>query len=531
MPLDFSRCKLTPFQHQREDTERALELPFFFIASEMRTGKSFIVVMTAQFLFEQDTIDKVVIVAPAPVRDVWYDPKLGEIAKHSWEDGPPTSILEFSSRVRAWFKGDPKAGHKLEYYITNYELLRSKQRLAQLLPACGPRTLLVLDESSYIKNHKSAQTKACLQLRRASGRVILLNGTPIFHSPLDLFSQGNMLSPDILDCKYVTQFKARYATQTPIRKAGGGVLLDKWNRPILKIEKWSEEGLKDLQRRFAPYTVRRLQRECLDMPPKLDPVTLTATLTPETWSSYLEMRDELMIWLQSGNVSTSTTAAIKALRLSQITSGFLGGIERTFIETVDHWNELDDVPEPDQVPDLVKTKELGHEKLDVLLWFLEQQLEADENFHVVVWCRYRPELFRMMEVVAQKFPQFTYGKIHGAQRKDERLRALSLLKPETSPAGPVFVGGTFGTASFGLDMTAAHTSVTMSSDYSPGKFAQSADRMQGPAQTHPIAYFDIVAVGPRGQRTIDHDILAARISGEDVATRTASAWVRALTEE
>ena len=137
----------------------------------------------------------------------------------------------------------------------------------------------------------------------------------------------------------------------------------------------------------------------------------------------------------------------------------------------------------------------------------------------------------MVTVVRQKFPQFQTGAIHGGQKKEERLAALALLKPETSPEGPVFVGGIEGTGSFGLDMTAAHTCVTMSSGYSPGRSAQTLDRVYGPGQKHPIAYFEVVAVGPKGQKTIDHDILVARRSGEDVARRTAAAWVKALTEE
>ena len=71
----------------------------------------------------------------------------------------------------------------------------------------------------------------------------------------------------------------------------------------------------------------------------------------------------------------------------------------------------------------------------------------------------------------------------------------------------------------------------MSEVYSPGKMAQTLDRVYGPGMTTPVAYYSIVAVGPRGQRTVDHDVLAARLAGEDVAQRTAAAWVRALIEE
>ena len=548
MQLDFSRCRLPPFAHQREDVQALLDRPYFFIASEMRTGKSKIVVDAAQFLFEAGVIDRVIVVAPAPVRDVWFDQQLGEIAKHLW-NGVPTAVFEFHVRNRSWTWTDkqgylPSDKRVLTFHVTNYEFLRSKARLEDLLPICGPKTLLVLDESSFVKNHAAAQTKACMQLRKACGRVVLLNGTPLFHSPLDLFSQGNLLSPSVLDCKFVTLFKARYAIQAPVLKYGGQPMTNAWGKPILKIDAWT--NLDDLQKRFAPVTVRRLQKDCLDLPPKLDPVTLTATLTPETWKAYKAMRDEMVIWLQSGDdVATSATAAVKALRLSQITGGFLGGVEDA---NIDPMPDVIDLPgsfldglklQPEGVDALVKQSEhfsrvssieIGREKLDVLLWFIERRLEEDPNLHLVAWGRFRAEVLRAEADVKAKFPQFETAVIMGGQKKDERIRALSLLKPETSPLGPVFVAGIEGTGSFGLDFTAAHTCVTLSSGYSPGRSAQTLDRIYGPGMTHPAAYYDIIATGPKGQHTIDRDILIARRSGEDVAQRTAAAWIHILKE-
>jgi hypothetical protein len=513
--LDFTRCRLPPFQHQKEDVQSLIDHPYFAIFSEMRTGKSKIVVDAAQFLFEAGAIDKVIVIAPAPVRDVWYDPEIGEIAKHAWLD-VPNKVIEYHAKCRTW-TNIPVNGRCLTWYTTNFEFLRSKNRLAQLLPACGPKTLLVLDESSFVKNHAAEQTKACLQLRRACGRVVLLNGTPLFHSPLDLFSQGNILHESIIGTKYITHFKARYAIQGPVLRSGGSPMVNAWGKPIMKVNGWT--NLDDLQRRFAPVTVRRLQKDCLDLPPKLDSVTLTATLTPETWKAYKDMREEMVVWLQSGNVATSATAAIKALRLSQITGGFLGGVEAAGLEPMDEEAAL-----------LAQSAEIGREKLDVLLWFIEQRLAEDDNLHLVAWGRFRAEVLRAEAEVKQKFPQFETATIMGGQKKAERLRALALLKPETSPSGPVFVAGIEGTGSFGLDMCAAHTCVTMSSGYSPGRSAQTLDRVYGPGQKFPIAYYDIIAVGPKGQHTIDRDILLTRRNGEDIAQRTAAHWVKMLEE-
>ena len=48
-------------------------------------------------------------------------------------------------------------------------------------------------------------------------------------------------------------------------------------------------NLEDLQARLKPHTLRRLKKDCLDLPPKLAPVPLTVTLTPATWKLYKTM--------------------------------------------------------------------------------------------------------------------------------------------------------------------------------------------------------------------------------------------------
>jgi hypothetical protein len=535
---------LPPFQHQREDVEWLLERPHALIASEMRTGKTKICIDAAHFLFERYLIDTVIVVAPAPVRDVWADRQLGEIAKHAW-NSVANHVIEYHARLRAWKNHSepdlkwPVKMRELTWYVTNYEFLRSKARLAELLPSCGPRTLLILDESSFIKNPTAQQTKACRELRKRCGRVVLLNGTPVFHSPRDLYSQGNMLHPSVLECPSMTHFEARYAIKQAVLGYGGKPLKTPYGHAIQKVVDWT--NLEDLRRRFAPVTVRRLQADCLDLPPKLDSVALTATMSAEEWSAYKQMKEELVVWLKSGEVAVSSTAAIRALRLSQITSGFVGGIEEARIDEQARDEVLEDVfgVLPDFDPTIVRTcgpqqptwQQIGRAKLDTLLWFIERELERDANLHLVAWCRFRAELFRMLEEVSLAFPQFQTAAVMGGQKKVERMRALSLLHPDTSPAGPVFVAGIEGTGSFGLNMTAAHTCITLSSGYSPGRSAQTLDRVYGPGQTQPIAYYDVVAVGPKGQKTIDHAILIARRAGQDVASWTAQAWVKALTED
>jgi SNF2 family DNA or RNA helicase len=80
-------------------------------------------------------------------------------------------------------------------------------------------------------------------------------------------------------------------------------------------------------------------------------------------------------------------------------------------------------------------------------------------------------------------------------------------------------------------MTAAADMMDISYDYSLEKYLQSRDRIHRPGQTRPVSYFDVIATGPSGQKTIDHHVIKARREKHNIAEWTTRAWIRALQEE
>jgi SNF2 domain-containing protein len=550
--IDLSLARKTPFSHQLAGVSALVDNPAFALFDEMGAGKTKQVIDAACILYLRDIIDRVIVVAPASVRTgVWYDPELGELKKHLW-DSINARVVEYHVKRRHWLWESKAAGSRfLDVWITNYEFLRNDDRLNPLFAYANSRTLLVLDESSAVKHHSAQQTRACMHLRRVCGRIVILNGTPISHNPLDIFSQAALMLPtlkgfgsQIFDAANFFHFRSRYAQIT--------------TQPgFPKIIGW--QNLEDMQARMKPYVLRRMTRDCVDMPAELPPVTLTVRLTPESWHAYKEMRDELILWLDAQTVAVSAQAATRVMRLAQITAGFVGGLERA--EAPADAPEAPAVqaePPPAWIPRVypaVRTDRpaasssvapstspgavrlLGREKLEAVLDWAEQVWAGEPNAKLIVWCRFRPEVSRLLTEAAKhwdgwaKLSGLRLAALWGGQKREERDAAIKLLMPESAPNAPGLVAGIAGTGAKGLNLTACHHMLFGSNSPVLEHRLQAMKRVDRPGQTQPVWYGDLLAEGPGGQKTIDHAIIKALRSDEDLATWTCSAWRAALLAE
>jgi hypothetical protein len=548
------RFKTTPMPHQligvaalvRWDDTRTGRIVggCFWLTDEMGVGKSKQVIDAAQVLYELGEIDSVIVVTLAPARGVWFDPELGELAKHLW-DGVPCRVYEYHHRWRLW-QHDVADRPGLLWIVTNYEFIRSEPRREQLERFTGQKTMIVFDESSAIKSPRAKQTRACVKLRWPCARVVELNGTPVSHTPLDVYAQAVMLAPltkrggsKILDCDTFTHYQARYAVK-------GGFL----GKQVLG---W--QNLDELTAKLKPYVLRREIKDLPGLPPALSPVTLTATLTPETWRVYRSMRDQLVAALDAGTIAVASQAAVRVMRLAQITSGFVGGLEEEEEEETDE-AEVAPTDRPAWIPaqdrlgatgdrpdgfDPVwpartygerpgQVREVGREKLDVALRWVEERLDQDQNVKLVIWCRFRPEVARLADAVGDR-RGLKVARFWGGLRPTERDEVLRLLDPRTDHHGSALVVATAATGKMSFNFTAAHHALYFSNDYSLSVRQQSQARMVRPGQRFPVWFGDIIAEGPRGQKTVDHSIIKALRAHEDVATWTISRWRTALTEE
>jgi hypothetical protein len=338
----------------------------------------------------------------------------------------------------------------------------------------------VLDESWAVSSPKADQAKACFKLRQACARVTLLNGTP--GKPEKTFTQFQILDPAILDCPYYGAFERRYCVMGGFR-----------NKKVVGYQR-----MDDYERRTAPYVLRRVGG--LDLPPVLPPQTIEARLSDAEWRVYTDMRDELVAELSSGDVAVARQAGVRTIRLAQILAGHVGGLEGDASGRV---------------------RDVGTAKQDAVIDYVM----AQDLHKVVIWCRFRREMERLAAAFTAR-GRMVY-LLYGGQSADEREAAKRALAPSGDPAPAVLIGHP-AAGGAGLNFAAASVAIYMTNPWSPKDRAQADGRLNRPGQTSPVRFVDVVAVGPKGQKTLDHSILKALRAGMDVEAWTAAMWRSAL---
>lgn len=527
-----TRFKLPPWKHQLQGVKTLLKKDVYGLFWKMRLGKTKVIIDTACLLFEAGVIDTLLIVAPAQVKDVWVDPNLGEIKTHDWSGAKAYKYEQLASLFIPH--------RKPAYVAASVEFLRQQGPRGNfpfvddlLYSLCGRSIWFVFDEASVLGNHKSLNTKAMIALRNGVDayklhqygddplplikKVTLLDGTPRGNSHLSMYSKFKVLDPAILGCKVFEHYRNRYSETVKVphkwrtdEKTGERVAV------ASHVEVVRERNMKDFARRTAPYC-EYLEQDPADMPTKV-PGVLPVALTEKAWKSYCSMRDELVAEIDQG-ICAVGQAAVKTIRLAQLCAGFLGGVQQ--------FSQLDIEEGICSGPTIGEpvTVEVHDAPTKMLMGWLEQRFAERPDFKVVVWSRFVPEIERLFVKVSQHWPcGLLYGK--------EKDGGHEYLHPRHEYKDGFVLVAQPQSAQYGLNFSKADTVVYLSQDYNRITRAQSEDRVQAKGSERATTQlFDVVVTGPRGQKTIVHDIIRSVREKEDAELRTAKDWIKALTEE
>jgi SNF2 family DNA or RNA helicase len=344
--------------------------------------------------------------------------------------------------------------------VVNYEAAWQATMAAVLLAQVWDR--VILDESHRVKSPSGTASKFVAKLGRHAHRRLALTGTPMPHSPLDVFGQYRFLDPGIFGTSFV-QFRSRYA----VMGGFGGYEIKGWQH---------EEELA-----AKAYSIAyRIADEELDAILGLEePVhqVVECELSASAKTLYYDLWRDFCADV-GGGVVTAANALVRLLRVAQVTSGHL--------------------PVVDDEGGVV-IEEVDTAKREALKDLLED-LPPDEP--VVVFARFTPDL-DAVEWVANELGR-TYGELSGRRRD-------ALADDATLAPGVTLAGVNMQSGGVGVDFSRAHFCVFYSVGFSLGDYDQALKRTHRPGQEHRVTYYHLVA-----RATVDEYVYEALRERKDV---------------
>ena len=470
------KFKTEPYEHQFAALVASHNKTNWAYFMEMGCGKSKVLIDNMSWLYDQGKIDLAIIVAPKGVYRNWV---LKEIPIHFPDDIEHEVFTWRSSpnkKQQTELKDAITSDNGLKIFVVNVEAFTSdklKRYVSALIK--GRKFLLAVDESTVIKNPKAKRTKTLTALGKLAKYRRILTGSPVTKSPMDLYSQCNFLSPDLLGHSSYYSFQNRYAITKTMRMGAHSF------EQIVGYR-----NLEELSSKLKTFSSRVLKEECLDLPDKSYGVRYVH-MTPEQAKHYRTLKDYALAILDDQHV-TANQAMTQMLRLQQVLCGYL--------PTED--GEIVDIPS---------------NRINALLDTLQET-----SGKVIIWARFRKDIERITEKLCEVYGDYAARSYYGSTKEEERDSLISDFQ-EVNHETRFFVGNP-QTAGRGLTLTSAHNVVYFSNDFNLETRIQSEDRCHRIGQAQKVNYIDLVTEG-----TVDEHIvkilqnkmkLAGQALGEEV---------------
>ena len=243
--LQSAEFKRTLKKYQEEPVQLMVKIPYAANFSVPGSGKTTMLYAAYSRLKAIGDVQKLFIIAPSAAYLAWT-----EEYEKCFNTKPQIARITGPKHKRMKFYHEPE---KHEIFITTYQTAASDvNELSNLLRAS--RFLLVLDESHNIKRFEGGvRSSAVRRLTAHAVRRVILTGTPVPNSLLDLWSQFYFLDPDIVGTQ--AQFKVL------AKKSGAEELLRERLMPYYRRVKKKDLNLPDPIFKSVFVKAPKLQRE------------------------------------------------------------------------------------------------------------------------------------------------------------------------------------------------------------------------------------------------------------------------------
>jgi len=444
--------KTKPFEHQRQALIQGADKNTFAYFMEMGTGKTKVAIDNACWLFQQKQITHVIVVAPNSVYKNW----INEIDVHSSND----YYIHVHKVKKAIY--NKISDTSLNWFLINVEAFSRDSGIKAISPILvknGQKCLMILDESTTIKNRSAKRTRNICKLGKAAKYRRILTGSPITKSPLDLYTQCEFLDESLLGFTSFFTFRARYAVMQQIDMGGKQMLFPKYYT-----------NLDELEAKLKKFSYRVKKDDCLDLPEKIYQYR-DISMTNSQRTVYDKLKQNAWAIINDEEVSFANKLT-EILRLHQVCNGFVKSDDGSI-------QIFDDCP-----------------KMQELLSVLD---ESDGKF--IIWANYVYNIKNIVKTLEGRYGKNSTVAIYGEISTDDRTQAVKLFQED--PNCRFFVGNP-STGGYGLTLTAASYVVYFSNNYNLEVRQQSEDRAHRIGQKRNVTYIDI-----RAQGTIDEMIISS----------------------
>jgi len=465
--------------------------PATYLAWDMGSGKSRPIVEYVKRTFDGEPA-RILIACPKAVVSVWpaqfarFAPDL-DVEILPLGDKPVTKRAD---KLKSEINRQAHFGRPL-VVLVNYDAAWRKP-LASVLTSVRWH-LIACDEIHRIKSPCGIASRFFGALARQADRRVGLSGTPMPHSPLDVWAQFRFLDPNVFGWSFV-RFRARYAVM-------GGFE----NRQVLGFK-----NLEELQALFYSIASRVTLDDVLPDLPKATHTERRFALSPKSRKLYDEVDREFCALVDDG-VITASNALVKLLRLSQIANGFV-------------------LLDEDELPaGGVRLRVTSDEKTEALVELLDD-VPAEEP--VVVFARFHHDLDEIKGAAARAC-RAAYELSGRHKSLDEWLDHCDGFddrdksEERTRRAAPV-LAVQIGTGSEGVDglQLRSNYCVFFSCGWSLGQYYQAIGRLRRPGQESRTTVVHLIA-----ESTVDSTICAALAKRREIVESVLDDAKRRATKE
>jgi len=342
------------------------------------------------------------------------------------------------------------------WYIIGIESMSSSARVIAAANALTTdTTLVILDESSYIKGHDALRTLRITFISEKAKYRLILTGTPLSQGIIDLYAQMKFMSPKILGYSSFYSFAANHLEYS-----------EKYPGLIVRAH-----NTKYIAAKIQPYVYQVTKAECLDLPAKTYEKRYIH-LTEKQWEYYNQARDEILDEMLDDHNEFSSIAIYRLFTaLQSIVSGF--------------WNHKG------------KKIEMRCNRQTALIEIIgEIPLDAK----IVIFAKFQYDIATIKEALIKEYGIVSVAEFHGGLSEKQKEQELQKFRNDAR-----FFLATQSSGGHGLTLNEAHYVIFYNNGFKYAERLQAEDRCHRIGQTNKVTYIDIISNSSIDERI--HDAL------------------------